>query len=187
MEHWFDRLSRPHSRRAMLKGVAATGAALALPWVRVPSAWATPTEPCFKPCNDAATKEWNDARAFCVRNYVAGTSFPAILSVGGSPAGSVLQLLLGGVAGEQCKSAAELAWHRDLLKCRGSECGDSAKYPGGKPKKPVQKCVPGQEVQCGDTCCNIVDECCQCKNGGAYMCCSVGRCEKTPDRGGCCP
>jgi hypothetical protein len=184
VEHWFDRLSRPHTRRAMLKGAVAAGAALAVPALRSPNAWASLTEPCFKPCTDAAKKQWLSADQSCSNTHKL-RSAGLLAMVGGGAPGLLIGVLGGLASANSCFADAELSWIRDSRACRGSECGDPAKYPGGH--KPRPKCTPVEEISCGDTCCNSVDECCQCKNGGNYVCCSAGRCEPTKDRGGCCP
>lgn len=175
MEHWFDRLSRPHTRATVLKAALAAGAAAALPALRTPRAWATPTEPCFGPCNDDAAAEWHNTvndvgPSGCKHNILKGV---AVTVVGPLGVGGILLTLWGVSDFESCMASAELKWHREVLKCRGSECGDPKKYPGGKAPKPRPKCSPAQEIECGDICCNNIAECCSCKSG--YACCASGR------------
>jgi hypothetical protein len=148
-----------------------------------------PEEPCFKPCNDAARVAWVNKRnglgpGGC-KNLLPSALFA--FTVGGNSGGSVILSLIDIADTLRCRDSADLTWHRALVACRASECGDPAKYPGGKVVKPPPKCDPNQEIRCGDTCCNIVDKCCQCQADGAFICCSAGSpCEPTPDRGGCC-
>jgi len=167
-EHWFDRLSRPHSRGTALKAAAAAAMALALPNVRLPRAWATPGEPCWTPCNDAALDKWNATVNGC-SNAVLGRIWASVAT------GSYPNLILATLESVifSCGSRGEVTWHRDVLACRGSECGDPSKYPGGrKPPPPPPKCDPTRETVCGDICCNIVAECCPCKGG--FICCASG-------------
>ena len=50
MEHWFDRLAQPHTRRTALKTAALGGAALLLPFGRLARAGAFTAEPCYSAC-----------------------------------------------------------------------------------------------------------------------------------------
>jgi hypothetical protein len=92
--------------------------------------------------------------------------------------GAELAHLLGTVPVGSCLSKAELTWHRAVEACRGSECGDPSKYPGGQaPKPPPPKCDPSQEVVCGDRCCDLSAECCACSSEpSGYCCCAAGKC-----------
>jgi hypothetical protein len=72
-------------------------------------------------------------------------------------------------------SSAELDFHRDSLACRGSECGDGSKYPGGAAQKPPPpKCDPIREKVCGDICCNVITDCCLSAKTGRYLCYAAG-------------
>jgi hypothetical protein len=181
MEHWFDRLSRPHSRRTMLKAGALAGATLILPAGRIPSAWATAGDPCFKPCTDAAGKDFSSTKnGIC--KAAAGPVLYSFVVGFGSPLSVVLTYRgLNDFLG--CLGNAELDFHRAVAGCRGSECGDPVKYPGGQaPRKPPPKCTPGSEILCGDMCCDIIAQCCPCNSvEGGYICCaSNANCD-------CCP
>ena len=188
MEHWFDRLSRLQTRRTMLKGAVAAGAAVAVPALRLPNAWATPDEPCFKPCNIAAVTKWNSTLTSggpggCKEGPLHGL----LGSVLTGPVSGAVLVVIGLAREASCHSSAELTYHRDALACRGSDCGDPGTYPFGTVPGPKAHCDPAQEIACGNTCCNNLDKCCQCQADGAYICCSAGSpCEPTPDRGGCC-
>jgi hypothetical protein len=175
-EHWFDRLSRPHSRRTALKAALAAGAALTLPASRLADAWATPTEPCFKPCQDAATAKWSTDESHCTKTM--GANFAIVGASASQSIGlSIATVYVIQAAGFYCLADAEITWHRSLLACRGSECGNPAKYPGGqKPRPPAPKCDPTLEIVCGDTCCHHTAECCSCKSAGA-KCCAAGACD----------
>lgn len=167
-EHWFDRLSRPHTRRTALKAAAVAGVALTLPNVRLPRAWATPGEPCFQPCIDAALAKWTSTYEACNTSLTYRLLWASI-SV--NVPNIVIGILESEVVG--CGSRGELTWHRDTLACRGTECGDPAKYPGGqKPRPPAPKCDRSRETVCGDICCHIIAECCACKAG--FACCAAG-------------
>ena len=179
MDHWFDRLAQPHTRRTMLKAGALAGAALFLPAGRMPRAWATTGEPCFKPCNDAAGKEFSSTRNGTCKAVAGPQLFTGLLGIG-SPSGVIL-FYQGAFSFLNCLSNAELDWHRATEACRGSECGDRATYPGGQaPRKPSPKC-PGA-VPCGDDCCDVVAQCCPCSTvESGYICCaSNASCD-------CCP
>ncbi len=58
--------------------------------------------------------------------------------------------------------------------CRGSECGNNSKYPGGAaptPPKTTPKCDPKLEVVCGELCCATYNQCCPDASGpGGYKC-----------------
>ena len=174
-EHWFDALSRPRDRRAALKAALVAGSALLVPAVRVPRAWATEREPCFVPCQNAARNRWNDMIATC-----AGVLHGAQLgmlgnAMFGNAGGAVLLGYLARAEYAGCLGSGELTYHRASLACRGSECGDPDKYPGGatKPKPPPPKCDQLEEKACGDICCNVITDCCSSKKGG-YVCYAAG-------------
>lgn len=166
MEHWFDQLSRPHSRRTVLKTAVGLGVAALLPNVRLPVARAASSEPCFKACNAAARQKWVSEEDHCgavvYGKGAASFLFGAYYSLLG---------LLAAAEGLDCNSRAELQWHRDSRACEKPECGDPGTYPGGKVKKPPPKCTPGEEFQCNDMCCNLVTDCCQGKSGD-FACCA---------------
>jgi hypothetical protein len=171
MEHWFDRLAQPHTRRTALKAGAVAGAMLVLPNSRLPQAIASSNERCFPPCVAAAAKAFNAANASCFNNQRLG-AVGALLTV--SPGTSFLTSLVGW----NCYSGAELSWHRAVDACKGSQCGDPGKYPGGQlPKPPPPKCTPGSDVVCGDRCCSVAAECCACSaDPSGYCCCAAGKC-----------
>jgi hypothetical protein len=167
MEHWFDRLAQPHTRRTALKAGALAGAMLVLPNSRLPQASATTSEPCFKPCVAAAGTAFDAQNANCNNLLFGGAGILVT--------GSFIQQWLSILSGWDCQSRAELTWHHAVDACRGSQCGDPAKYPGGQlPKPPPPKCTPCYDVPCGDNCCSIVAECCLCPKTGGYSCCAAG-------------
>lgn len=164
MEHWFDALSRPHSRRAALKTALAVGVGLGLPALRPPAARATPKDPCWKPCIDAAGAQWNAAFAGCRRlGNLGGVNLVSTAWLGLSP-----NTLLGALEVARwlsCDSSAELAWYQATTACKGEECGNPDKYPGGAeappPKKPTKVCnSPDRPIVCGDDCCASFNKCC---------------------------
>src|SRR5450755_3749815 len=104
MEHWFDRLAQPHTRRTALKAGALAGAMLVLPNSRLPQASATTAEPCFQVCAAAAATAYNAQNANCIRLFFQ-SSAGAILTF------SVLPWL-GDLLGWDCQSSNELNWHR---------------------------------------------------------------------------
>lgn len=170
--HWFDQLTEPRTRRTMLKASALAGASLLLPKGLMSSALATPTEPCFQPCVQAAGTKFDSTRDIDCKVAFWGEVISIV-----NPVFGLLPALLK--LGEQvhCMSSSELRWHRDREACRGSECGDPAKYPGGAPPRgPKPKCDPTVEIPCGDSCCNAVTECCLCPKDGRYQCCAAGKC-----------
>jgi hypothetical protein len=175
VEHWFDALSRPQSRRTVLKGAAVAGVALVVPGVRVPRASATEREPCFVPCEQAATDRWLKGADNCAaRTYMlVGQGTASLLYGGLALAGLFTFAAAAGAA--SCMSSAELDFHRDSLACRGSECGDGSKYPGGAAQKPPPpKCDPIREKVCGDICCNVITDCCLSAKTGRYLCYAAG-------------
>ena len=109
VEHWFDTLSRPRTRRSTLKTAALAGAALILPGIRTPQAWATDSEPCFQPCLKAANQQLIETRAACDGVAAAAAVWHAPLGI--TPSG-LLALLGNGVAYRACRSGAPLVWHR---------------------------------------------------------------------------
>jgi hypothetical protein len=175
MEHWFDALARPQSRRTVLKGAALAGAALVVPGVRVPRASATEREPCFRPCQRAATERWNSGIDSCsFRTHTLVAQYGGSLLYGQLVAAALLGYAALATEGS-CLASAELTYHRDSLACRGSECGDGAKYPGGATQKPPPpKCDPMREKVCGDICCNVVTDCCLSAKTGRYVCYAAG-------------
>jgi hypothetical protein len=176
VEHWFDALARPHSRATTLKaGALGLGAALAGPLFRPQLARATEQEPCFGPCVKAAADRWGTALDACFTANKANTVVTAGKLVTDPFFVGVLLAALQTTNDLGCRGAAELSWHRNSIACRGSECGNGAKYPGGTvppPPKPAPKCDPVQEKVCGDICCYVTTDCCL-KNG-AYLCYAVG-------------
>lgn len=175
MEHWFDSLARPHSRAAALKaGALALGVALAGPLLRPQLARATEQEPCFGPCVKATADRWETAVDACLTANKVNT-VGTVTKVLTDPFVGVLLGALQTTTDLACRNQAELDWRRNSLACRGSECGNGAKYPGGTvppPPKPKPKCDPDQEKVCGDICCYVTTDCCL-KNG-AYLCYAVG-------------
>ena len=162
----------------MLKAGTLAAAALILPAGRLPTAWATVGEPCFKPCTDAAAKDFSSTKNGTCK--ALGAPYFQALLVPGSLVGFVL-LYRGINDFLGCLSNAELDWHRAVETCRGSECGNSATYPGGQvPRKPSPNC-PGS-IPCGNDCCDIVAQCCPCSTveSGFICCASNANCD-------CCP
>jgi hypothetical protein len=171
MAHWFDRLAQPHTRRTTLKAAALGATAIALPNLRLPPARATTGEPCFQPCVNAANQAFDAQAKICGRqdslNY-AGSLLTA----------SAATFFLGSLVLWNCASSVQLSWHQAVDSCRGSNCGNRGKYPGGPaPTQPPPKCTPGYDVVCGDRCCNVVAECCACSaDPSGYCCCAAGKC-----------
>jgi hypothetical protein len=177
MEHWFDRLAKAHPRRTTLKAAALAAGALVAPGVRLPRAWATTNEPCFKPCAAAASAAFAKDRNTCDRIVGAG-----YLGFALGPVPGVVMALVGQNNALQCSAASELNWYKATNACRGSECGNPAKYPGGAtspPPPPPSGCVESGGLICGDKCCNATGdpECCRCPKSGEYQCCAHGSCD----------
>jgi hypothetical protein len=170
MAHWFDRLAQPHTRRTALKAGAIGGAMLVLPLSRSPKAQATASEPCYRPCVVAASTAFSAQASNC--------QVEALTSIAVLGQFQIIPGFLGALASWKCRSSADLTWHEAAEACRGSECGNPAKYPYGQlPRVPGPKCTPGEEVECGDRCCSIVAECCPCSaNSSGYCCCAAGKC-----------
>jgi len=179
MEHWFDRLSQPQTRRTMLKAAAVgAGAALFAPVFRPQLAWATEGDPCFIPCVNAGTVKWNAAKQACgaTAQRVAGAGFVFLMTGNVGPA--ALLGLAANAGLTSCLSSGELTWHRDTLDCRGAECGNGTKYPGGTvppPPNPQVPCTdPAKPIPCGKECCYSVNHCCpDAATDGGYKCWSV--------------
>lgn len=169
-DHWFDDLSQTHTRPAVLKAAALAGVAMLVPWLRVPTAAATPTDPCFTPCMNAAGSAFSATKNGACK--AIGTLHLVDMYAMALVPSLAFWLTSQGQPYADCLARAELAWHRDSLECRGSDCGDSSKYPGGVPKRPPQKCTPGEEFQCGDICCYVTTDCCS-KNG-QFSCYATG-------------
>jgi hypothetical protein len=178
-EHWFDALAHPHTRRSALR--TALGGTVALAFARLPSAWAAPGEPCYVPCVASAQKSWDTAQRFCGGAHV----FQTVQSVGafllGNPVLGAVTSALNRAGEGACVASAELTFHRSILACKGSECGNAEKYPGGvAPGTPKEPCAdPTTQVRCGDVCCDVgggIAQCCHC-GGGKDVCFRVGDCE----------
>jgi hypothetical protein len=171
MENWFDSLSRSTTRRGALKAAAvALGAAIALPAVRPESLRATDTEPCFKPCVDAAANKWrtnNDNCQAIAKHRDAGQAF--VLLYAYFPL-ALANLLLPVQEDRECLIESELVWRRATTRCRDEDCGDDGKYPGGTVPKPKPKCDPVEEIICGDICCHTINKCCPDPKTGGGSC-----------------
>ena len=180
MEHWFDLLAQPHTRRTTLKAAALAGAALVLPLRRTSSAWATTREPCYSACLHEGAIEWDNATDACQRAFGSGVGKTYVATLAAFGPGLVLGALYGARA-ISCKADAEAGYHQAVVECRQPQCGDRAKYPGGnapgRVPGPPPKCVPALEIACGDICCNATGnpECCLCPKTGMYQCCAAGR------------
>ncbi len=178
MEHWFDHLAEPHTRRTSLKAAALAGAALVLPVGRLSSAWAAHPYPCTFSCIEEATAQWRQAGDTCDRATGVRLGGAYIATLAGALPGAVLAVVALG-RGLSCLSTAELAYHRDVHLCFDPECSDPAKYPGGNP--PAIVCKDPGYVPCGPSpqdCCNSANaECQQCP--GKLVCCRKGS--------NCCP
>lgn len=172
MEHWFDRLAQPHTRRATIKAGILAGAALVLPVGRLSSASAA--QPCIKACRQEATIQWNLAITACANSAVNGLARSFADVFGGVFHG------LEHWREASCRADAVVEWKRAVTECLQPECGDRAKYPGGNAPgvvgQPPTKCDPTQEIQCGDICCNATGhpECCFCTKTGMFTCCASG-------------
>jgi hypothetical protein len=183
-EHWFDRLSRPHTRRTHLKTALAAGAALTLPFGRLPSARADNGQLCFNYCLTDAADKFAQADDACNRNrdrgYYSGLltfgwgigTVTSIWATAGSQAGSF-------IAYRQCRNNAELANLKAAQQCEKPSCGDPAKYPGGgRPVgsgPPPVDCPPEYGVLCGGYCCAHQFQCC----GGIQCYSATARCPGT--------
>lgn len=157
MEHWFDTLSRPQTRRSALKaalGIAAAG--IALPGLRPELAFAADREPCFKPCLAAATRRFNTMLSGC-EQLLARTKLN-MLSTSVAPEDLLIRILDTSSA-VSCLASAELRFALGVAGCRSSGCGDGDTGPGGSaPPKPT--CDPKDEILCVDTCCSTTSICC---------------------------
>ena len=182
-EHWFDALSRPHTRRTALKAALAGGLALTLPQLRATGARAAGNEPCYLPCIDAAKQQfantYRDACGFAKESQQTAGVFGVIFGQPYVAAGTLYASFITKVA---CEAAAELTYRRDMANCTASQCGDPQHYPGGAKSAPAQaECkFPVEEKPCGpDFCCETAkSDCVHCSNG-EYRCCRKGT--------NCCP
>lgn len=161
MEHWFDRLSQPHTRRSALKaGLAALSAGVALPAFRPQLAYGTDREPCFLPCMAAVVKRANESVNGC--EQLDALRHFNVLNAAHAPGGALTEILeYAAFAG--CLASSELGLAAGALGCRAEECGDRAKYPGGTvppPAKPKPVCDPITEALCVDVCCSVTSICC---------------------------
>ena len=175
MAHWFDTLAVPHTRRTAIKTLVATGAALLLPVGRARSANADADEPCYVPCLNLAQAVQEQDDQVCAKRFGVRSFAESAPLVGG---------LLESLRHERwtgCNAVAACRNHEANVRCRfQSDCGDPARYPGGKGPTPVPVhppgvgCGPGNYVQCGDQpCCDLGNaSCVSCKKGD--VCCRNG-------------
>jgi hypothetical protein len=174
MEHWFDRLTHPHTRRTMVKSSALAGAALLLPGIRPSAVRASTSEPCFKTCRQIAKTDWKANEDACIRDHKLkqGRVYLSLL-IGGGPA--VLTAFIVANEGLSCLNGSDMAFVSEMQQCRQPQCGDPGKYPGGN--APVAICRDPGWVPCGPDpigCCDSSNaECCQCSNGD-LVCCRLG-------------
>jgi hypothetical protein len=173
MDHWFDRLSQPHTRRVTIKAAALAGAATLFPLGRLQVAAANQQEPCYKPCLDIARQQWKDDNKACDKRWRLGQFGAYVSLIGGLGPGALLSLITSG-RGLSCTSTSELAWHQAVAECLKPQCGDPGLYPGGN--APVAICRDKGYVPCGpdpiDCCDSTNAECCQCKT--KLICCRLG-------------
>lgn len=176
MDHWFDRLAQPHTRRTTLKATLLAGAALVLPLGRVPPAEAFAPEPCFKACLDEVKVTHDSAYQRCnhAGHVGAARGYVSLLS-GLGPAAVIGLVTVSRALG--CLADADVAAEQAFRECRQPQCGDPGKFPGGNPPGNLPKCTPELEIQCGDICCNATGhpDCCQCPKTGMFMCCASGK------------
>jgi hypothetical protein len=173
MDHWFDQLARPHTRRTTLKAAALAGAALVVPIGRLPAASAAQTEACYKTCRDIAYSQWETDFDACRRQSHRGTANTYLAMLTGAGPGFLLGALNIGQT-LSCGSSAELTWHRNNESCLQPQCGDSGKYPGGNApgNNLCTRYGPGY-VACGEECCDSSNaECCICRDRA--VCCRLG-------------
>src|SRR4051794_9017857 len=109
---------------------------LVLPLRRQPQARAIAGEPCYKPCIDAAAKEWSAERNGTCKAQRGVTGFSLIWYALTAQTVNTLATLAGSWPTGNCLANAELEWHRAVQRCHGSECGNGSKYPGGAAPKP---------------------------------------------------
>lgn len=177
MEHWFDRLAEPHTRRATLKGAAIGGAALLIPYGRATPALAV--EQCTDPCRANSLIAWDKAYQAC--DSATGQTFRGIKPIfdKGSAAGvaeGYLRRFLEGQRKARCYASAELEGLRQVEKCQLPQCGDPGRYPGGVPigKPPASGCTDPGYYLCGGECCDpAYSHCGGCV--GAPVCCALGK------------
>ena len=152
VEHWFDSLSRTRTRRTALKAAAGAGAALLLPSIRVPSASATPEEPCFKTCNDAAGIALDS-----IKNGFGSDGCKHFVPVAGVAAlsgnvglGGVL-LLLGAARFAGCLDSAGCPGTGRCSRAAARSAATQRSIPAGEGwLSPQRTATPTQEIRCGD-------------------------------------
>jgi len=183
MEHWFDRLTQPHTRRTTLRAAAIGGAALFLPLGRFSLARAFKAEPCYNFCTDEAHAQWTADVEACGAAFSPNKTPGYVRFVTGlAPGASTVFQSLQRARWIGCLAKADTTWHGTFLGC-GSlpDCGDPTKYPGGNPPATLPgkaNCDPTQEVPCGPGCCAAVGaQCCTCASSGEFKCCAVGKCD----------
>lgn len=173
MEHWFDRLSQPHTRRATIKAGVLAGAALVLPVGRLSSAAAA--APCFNACQQESVSQWQTDLDACAQAFDRGQAIAYANLFGGLGPAAVLSGLSSWKA-VNCSAKAQTNWHMNSLSCSEPQCGNPQKYPGGNPPGQVPVCTDPGYVPCGPSardCCGPPDlaECCSCKKGP--VCCKL--------------
>jgi hypothetical protein len=172
MEHWFDGLARPHTRRTGLKAAVAAGASLLLPVGLPSSASAKRKEACYGPCLQLAQAQQEQDDQACAQRFGTASWAESVPVIGGTLASLRHERWTG------CNALASVRWHEEIIRCRFQPaCGDPARYPGGQaptsvPQPPIGGCDPGS-VLCGDYCCNLQYATCVGCNG-TPICCRIG-------------
>lgn len=138
MEHWFDALTRPQTRRTAVRSAVVAGAALLLPIGRLPSARAEAAEPCYVPCLQLANAQQEVDDGACSKRFGTRSWAESAPFAGG---------LLTRLRNERwtgCNAVASCQWHEATVRCRFQpDCGDKTRYPGGAAPTPVPQPPPG--------------------------------------------
>ena len=174
MDHWFDTLARPHTRRTAVRSAVLAAGALLLPVGRLPSASANSDEPCYHACQQLANAVQDQADQQCAKRYGVRSFAESVPLLGGTLTSLRNERWTG------CNAVASCQFYQDSINCSfRPDCGDPSRYPGGQlptpvPTPPPGGCDPGEVLCGGVVCCNPANkaECVQCN--GKALCCRIG-------------
>ncbi len=161
-DHWIDRIAVSLTRRQVVRGgLAAAGAAAALPLLRVaPPARAALAEPCYSPCRFQGISEHASDVGQCLGKHPSAklAEFKGLKQASYGPGllGVASPLLEQFLAAQECRDQADMNGKVYAWNCTQPNCGGwDPKAPGGPCERCTQYCCPCAAVgpTIGYVCC----------------------------------
>lgn len=173
--HWFDRLTRPHTRRQAFKAALA-GAAMTLPLARPAPAIAANAGPgaCRKGCQWTNHRQADEAFSKCRNNFLYQYPHAVFLAFYKFPPAGIAEAVKLISDKQQCDDRALIAKKLRHYECLQPNC------PGFDPESKLGPCEPCSAVP-GCACCASATS----FNGYDFCTSPPYCCGTSPTGGGC--